>query len=120
VSMMFALAEALNLVAEEGLEARERRHRAVSARFVAGLEELGLKPLVEEAFRAPMLTTVRVPEGVDELRVRRFLLDRHHIEIGGGLGALKGKVWRVGLMGSSCTEENVILLIEALKAAMEA
>ena len=118
ISMMFALAEALNIVAEEGLEARERRHRAISARFIAGLAELKLKPLVEEAFRAPMLTTVRVPDGVDELRVRRFLLDRHHIEIGGGLGALKGKVWRVGLMGSSCREENVDRLLAALREAL--
>lgn len=118
ISMMYALAEALNLVAEEGLEARERRHRAVSARFLAGLGELKLEPLVPEAYRAPMLTTVRVPEGVDEVRVRRYLLERHNIEIGGGLGALKGKVWRVGLMGSSCTEENVDRLLVALREAL--
>lgn len=118
ISMMYALAEALNLVAEEGLEARERRHRAVSARFLAGLDELGLKPLVPEAYRAPMLTTVQVPEGVDELRVRRYLLERHQIEIGGGLGALKGRVWRVGLMGSSCTEENVDRLLAAFREAL--
>lgn len=118
ISMMYALAEALNLVAEEGLEARERRHREVSARLLSGLEALKLQPLVAEAFRAPMLTTVRVPEGVDEARVRHRLLEGYGIEIGAGLGALKGKVWRVGLMGSSCSEENVDRLLAALGEAL--
>lgn len=120
VSMMYALYEALQIVKEEGLERREERHRAISRLFCEGLADLGLEPLVPEAYRSPMLITVKVPDGIDEARVRRFLLDRFNIEIGGGLGDLKGKVWRVGLMGSSCTENNVILVLEALRQALEA
>ena len=119
ISMMYALHEALGIVAEEGLEQRELRHRAVSELFCRGLAQIGLEPLVPEEFRAPMLVTVKVPEGVDEAKVRKALLDRFNIEIGGGLGELKGKVWRVGLMGSSCTENNVILALEALRLAVE-
>lgn len=115
ISMMYALAEALNIVAEEGLAAREERHRRISQRFCEGLAEIGLEPLVPAEVRAPMLVTVKVPEGVDEAKVRGALLERYNLEIGGGLGDLKGRVWRVGLMGSSCTENNAILLLEALK-----
>lgn len=119
ISMMYALHEALGIVLEEGLQQREARHRAVSELFCRGLADIGLEPLVPEAYRSPMLITVKVPEGVDEARVRQTLLERHDIEIGGGLGDLKGKVWRVGLMGSSCTENNVILVLEALRLALE-
>ena len=119
ISMMYALAEALNIVAEEGLAAREERHRRISGLFCAGLEALGLEPFVPEAYRAPMLVTVKVPPGVDEAKVRAELLQRYNIEIGGGLGDLKGKIWRVGLMGSSCTENNVLLLLEALKQILK-
>lgn len=115
ISMMYALAEALNLVLEEGLAAREERHRRVSALFCEGLEEIGLEPFVRPEYRAPMMVTVKVPEGVDEAAVRRELLHRFNIEIGGGLGELKGRIWRVGLMGASCTESNALLLLEALK-----
>lgn len=118
ISMMYALHEALSIVLEEGLAQREARHREVSRLFCDGLAGLGLEPLVPEEYRAPMLVTVKVPAGVDEARVRRRLLERHNIEIGGGLGELKGKIWRVGLMGSSCTENNVILLLEALRLAL--
>jgi len=117
--MMYALHEALAIVCEEGLEQREARHRSLSQLFCEGLAEIGLEPLVPEEYRAPMLVTVKVPPGVDEARVRRRLLERHHIEIGGGLGELKGKIWRVGLMGSSCTENNVILALEALRLALK-
>jgi len=120
ISMMYALGEALNVVLEEGMDAREARHREVSNAFVEGLAEIGLEPLVPEEYRAPMLVTVKVPDGVDEAKVRKYLLDRHNIEIGGGLGDLKGKVWRVGLMGSSCTHNNVTLLLEGLRAALAA
>lgn len=119
ISMMYALKEALNIVREEGLEAREARHRQVSQTFCDGLEELGLAPRVPEEYRAPMLVTVGVPEGVDEAAVRRRLLERNNIEIGAGLGELKGKVWRVGLMGASCHENNAILLLAALREALE-
>ncbi len=114
ISMMYALAEALNIVSEEGIEVREERHRRVSAAFCDGLAQIGLEPLVPIEYRAPMLVTVKVPDGVDEAAVRKELLEGYNIEIGGGLGELKGRVWRVGLMGSSCTESNVILLLEAL------
>ena len=77
---------------------------------------MGFSMLVDEADRAPMINTVLVPEGMDEAAVRRKLLDGDGIEIGGGLGALKGKVWRIGLMGASCTEENVEALLAALAA----
>ncbi len=120
ISMMYALGEALNVVLEEGMDAREARHREVSNAFVEGLAEIGLEPLVPEEYRAPMLVTVKVPDGVDEAKVRKYLLDRNNIEIGGGLGDLKGKVWRVGLMGSSCTHNNVTLLLEGLRAALAA
>lgn len=120
ISMMYALAESLNIVIEEGLEAREERHRRVSQLFCDGLKELGLEPLVSEAYRAPMLITVKVPDGVDEAKVRGELLNRYNIEIGGGLGDLRGRVWRVGLMGSSCTENNVLLLLQAMKTLLHA
>lgn len=119
ISMMYALREALAIVSEEGLPQREARHRRISQLFCEGLAELGLEPFVPEEYRAPMLVTVKVPEGVDEASVRRRLLERHQIEIGGGLGELKGKIWRVGLMGSSCTENNVILALEALRLALQ-
>jgi len=116
VSMNFALFEALRLVAEEGLEARWARHRANAELFWAGLEELGLEPHVTDpAHRAPSLTTVRVPDGVDEATVRGRLLQEYGIEIAGGLGELKGRVWRVGLMGHSSSEAHVVLLLAALR-----
>lgn len=119
ISMMYALAESLNIVVEEGLAERERRHWHVSDMFCELIGQIGLKPLVPRAYRAPMLVTVEVPEGIDEARVRKTLLDRHNIEIGGGLGDFRGKVWRVGLMGTSCTENNAILLTEALAMALK-
>jgi alanine-glyoxylate transaminase/serine-glyoxylate transaminase/serine-pyruvate transaminase len=115
ISMTYALREALRLVHEEGLEARFERHRANAALLWAGLEGLGLEVRVSSAHRLPSLTTVRIPEGVDEGAVRRRLLDEYNIEIAGGLGAFKGHVWRIGLMGYSSRRENVLLLLGALK-----
>jgi len=114
ITMNFALREALRLVHEEGLEARFERHRANSALLWEGLADLKLKPIVPAAHRLPTLTTVAVPEGVDEAAIRRQLLDEYNIEIAGGLGAFKGKAWRIGLMGYSCRQENVLLLLSAL------
>ena len=114
VSMLYALHEALRLVAEEGLEARWARHRQCAEQLWAGLETLDIGLHVAPALRLPSLTTVRVPSGVDEAAVRRTLLGRYNIEIAGGLGELKGQVWRVGLMGYSAREENVLLLLAAL------
>lgn len=113
ITSVYALYEALRIVAEEGLENRWARHRENAYLLWDGLEELGLSLHVPEAYRLPSLTTVRVPEGVDELKVRQRLLTEYHIEISGGLGELKGKVWRIGLMGYSSRKENVTLLLAA-------
>ncbi|HEY64690.1 MAG TPA: alanine--glyoxylate aminotransferase family protein [Caldilineae bacterium] len=115
INMNYALREALRLVAEEGLEARFERHRRNARMLWEGLEELGLTLHVPESRRLPTLTTVRVPDGVDEAAVRRRLLEEYNIEIAGGLGALKGKIWRIGLMGHSSRPENVLTLLGALK-----
>jgi alanine-glyoxylate transaminase / serine-glyoxylate transaminase / serine-pyruvate transaminase len=114
ISMIFALREALRLVQEEGLENRIKRHKENANILWDGLEEIGLKMLVPANRRLPTLTVVLVPEGVNELDVRRRLLDEYNIEIAGGFGALKGKVWRIGLMGYSSRPENIILLLSAL------
>lgn len=115
ITMNFALREALRLVYEEGLEARYARHRENSQMLWDGLENLGLKLVVPPDHRLPSLTTVFVPEGVDEADIRRRLLDEYNIEIAGGLGAFRGKAWRIGLMGYSSRKENVVLLLAALE-----
>jgi alanine-glyoxylate transaminase / serine-glyoxylate transaminase / serine-pyruvate transaminase len=114
ISMVYALYEALRIVVEEGLEKRWERHRKNAELLWDGLESLGLQLHVPLDYRLPSLTTVRVPDGVDELVVRQGLLRDYNIEISGGLGELKGKVWRIGLMGFSSRRENVRLLISAL------
>jgi alanine-glyoxylate transaminase/serine-glyoxylate transaminase/serine-pyruvate transaminase len=114
ISQNYAFYEALRIVAEEGLEARWERHHRNAELLWAGLEALGLELHVPLEFRLPSLTTVRIPEGVDDAAVRRALLDDYNIEISGGLGELKGKVWRIGLMGYSSRRENVELLLSAL------
>jgi alanine-glyoxylate transaminase/serine-glyoxylate transaminase/serine-pyruvate transaminase len=114
VNLTFALREALRLLAEEGLEARWQRHQATAEAFWDGLESLGLDCHVERAYRLPTLTTVRVPDGVDAKTVTRSLLKDHNIEIGGGLGELAGKVWRVGLMGANSHPDRVDTLLTAL------
>ncbi len=113
-AMNYALREALRLVHEEGLEARFARHRANAELFWQGLEALDLTPHVPLKHRLPSLITVRVPDGVDEATVRKGLLNEYDIEIGAGLGALKGKVWRVGLMGYASSRERVTMLLGAL------
>jgi alanine-glyoxylate transaminase / serine-glyoxylate transaminase / serine-pyruvate transaminase len=119
INMNYALREALRLVAEEGLPERWERHRRNAELFWEGLEELGLKCHVPLNFRLPTLTTVLIPEGVDGKIVTRKLLTEYNIEIGGGLGDLAGKVWRVGLMGYNSRKENVILLLGALKQVLQ-
>lgn len=114
ISMNFALREALRLVQEEGLEQRFLRHRAHSELLWNGLEELGLSLIVPPARRLVSLTTVAVPDGVNEAGIRQRLLDEYNIEIAGGLGAFKGKALRIGLMGYSSCRENVTLLTAAL------
>lgn len=120
VNMVYALYEALRLVVEEGLEARFARHALNAAALKAGIEGLGLALFAQEGFRAPSLTTVAVPEGVDELAVRKRLMAEYGIEIGGGLGPLKGKILRIGLMGYTCTKANVMLLLGALAECLAA
>jgi len=115
VSMIYAIHEALALIAEEGLEARVKRHLKNGAAFHAGIEAMGLKLHAEAGHRACSLTTVRVPQGVDEAKVRQGLLNEANIEIGAGLGPLRGQVWRIGFMGYASSEENVVLLLNELE-----
>ena len=114
ISMNYALHEALALVLEEGLEPRYERHRLHSRALMAGLATLGFEPTAQEGHRLPVLNAVRVPDGIDEAQVRRQLLNRYGIEIGGGLGELAGKGGRVGLMGEAASRDNVHLLLESL------
>ncbi len=114
ISMNYALREALRLVEEEGVQERFSRHARNAQMLWDGLSELDLTLHVPIAHRLPSLTTVRVPDGVDEAGVRRRLLDEYNIEIAGGLGTLKGKIWRIGLMGYSSRPENVVALLGAL------
>jgi alanine-glyoxylate transaminase / serine-glyoxylate transaminase / serine-pyruvate transaminase len=120
ISMNYALREALRIVHEEGLEARWRRHRLNHKALVAGVEAMGLRMNVAPDDRLWSLNAVRVPDGVDDARVRARLLADFNIEIGGGLGPLKGLIWRIGLMGSGSTRENVLLVLDSLHSALEA
>jgi alanine-glyoxylate transaminase/serine-glyoxylate transaminase/serine-pyruvate transaminase len=114
-ALVYALREGLRLVVEEGLEARFERHLRHAEMLWDGLEAMGLTlHVADPARRVPSLTTVRVPDGVDEAQVRARLRDDYGIEIGAGLGPLKGKVWRIGLMGHGSQKPNVILLLAAL------
>jgi alanine-glyoxylate transaminase/serine-glyoxylate transaminase/serine-pyruvate transaminase len=115
ISMLYALREALRLVDEEGLLARFARHQLNSDAVTAGLIELGLQPLPPTGYRLPMLACVTVPSHIPEAEIRTDLLSIYGIEIGGGLGPLTGKVWRIGLMGESSTEAHVLTLLNALE-----
>ena len=118
VNMIYGLNEGLRVIAEEGLEARFARHRKNAESLWAGLEALGLELLVEPAYRLPSLTSVRMPVGVDEAVVRGRLMEEYSIEVGSGLGDLKGKIIRIGLMGSGSSRKNVVLLLSALGACL--
>ncbi len=118
INMIYGLHEGLRLALEEGLEQRWQRHGQVAASFQKGLEDLGLELLVPAHERLAPLTAIRVPSGIDEARVRRYLLEHYSMEIGGGLGPLKGQIWRVGLMGSGATRSNLELCLSALGAAL--
>ena len=115
ISMVYALREALRLVHEEGLEPRFTRHRRNSAALMAGLKAYGCGPQAQEGHRLPTLNCVTVPPTVDEGLVRKTLLSEFGIEIGGGLGPLAGKVWRIGLMGESSRQQHVVALLSALE-----
>jgi alanine-glyoxylate transaminase / serine-glyoxylate transaminase / serine-pyruvate transaminase len=118
ISMNYALHEALRVVLEEGLEASWRRHRQVHEVFIREMRKLEIEPAVTESIRAPMINAIRIPDGADDAKVRQRLYDDFNIEIGAGLGPLKGKIWRVGLMGHGARVENVELLVNALKRLM--
>jgi alanine-glyoxylate transaminase/serine-glyoxylate transaminase/serine-pyruvate transaminase len=120
VSMVYALREALRMVLEEGVEERVRRHAANASALRAGLEALGLRLYAHPDHRLNPLTTVVVPDGVDDGRVRRRLLAEDDIEIGGGLGEMAGRAWRVGLMGDSSRESNVLAFLSALERILPA
>ena len=118
INMTYALREALRMMMEEGQENRIHRHAKVAAGLRAGAEALGLDLLAEEGHRLNPLTTVSVPDGVEDAKVRRALLNEHDIEIGGGLGEFAGKAWRIGLMGESARERNVFALLSALETIL--
>ncbi|MCT0228528.1 alanine--glyoxylate aminotransferase family protein [Synechococcus sp. CS-1331] len=120
VNMNFGLREALRLLAEEGLEAAWARHRSNAERLWAGLERLGLELHAPQHLRLPTLTTVRIPAGVDGKAFSLHLLNRHGIEVGGGLGALAGQVWRIGLMGYNSQPENVDRLLNLFESELPA
>jgi alanine-glyoxylate transaminase/serine-glyoxylate transaminase/serine-pyruvate transaminase len=116
VSMLYGLREALRLVLEEGLENRFARHQRHSAALLAGLEVLGFTPLPPDQERLPTLLCMKIPPHLSDADIRGSLLRDYGIEIGGGLGSLKGTVWRIGLMGESSTRDNVMTLLGALDA----
>ncbi|GEN35717.1 MULTISPECIES: pyridoxal-phosphate-dependent aminotransferase family protein [Aneurinibacillus] len=118
ISMNYALREALRLVVEEGLTETWDRHWKLGRALQSGLEAMGLTLHVVADHRLPQLTSVCIPDGVEDMIVRKQLLEQFGIEIGGGLGALKGKVWRVGLMGYSCQPRNVLLFLAALEQVL--
>lgn len=118
ISMIYSLREALALVAEEGLSARFARHRKNHQAFKAGLSAMGLGLVPNEGFELPQLSCVRIPDGIDDLSVRKQLLSQWGIEVGGGLGSLKGKAWRIGLMGHGSRREYVTLLLAALETCL--
>jgi len=117
-TLNYALLEALLLIDEEGLQNRFERHLKNHRALVAGVEAMGLEMLVEAEYRLPTLNTIRVPEGIDEAKVRGYLLETFNLEIGAGLGALAGQVWRVGLMGYSSSAENVLFFLSAISRAL--
>ncbi len=119
INLLYALHEALLMLREEGLEAAHARHWLHHQALVAGLGALGLEMAVAAEHRLPQLNAVRIPEGIDDARLRQTLLQDFNLEIGAGLGALAGKTWRIGLMGQACSRSNVILCLTALSTALQ-
>jgi alanine-glyoxylate transaminase / serine-glyoxylate transaminase / serine-pyruvate transaminase len=118
ISMFYALREALLVIAEEGIENRWERHRRCHKLFVKGVEEIGLRLYVPEEHRIATLNTVRVPQGVDDAKVKKRLLDEPGIEIAGGFGPLAGKIFRIGVMGPLATEDNVKFFLQEFSKAL--
>jgi alanine-glyoxylate transaminase/serine-glyoxylate transaminase/serine-pyruvate transaminase len=119
INMLYGLRESLRLIHEEGLERRVERHRRHAEALWAGLEAMGLRLFVPREIRLPSLTTVWIPEGVEDVPVRQALLKEANLEIGGGLGDVKGKVWRIGLMGETSTPANVLNLLSWLERLLK-
>lgn len=114
VNSMYALHEALVILEEEGIENSWARHQANHQALAAGLQAMGLEFVVDEAYRLPQLNAVTIPAGVDDAQARGRLMQDYNLEIGAGLGALAGKVWRIGLMGHASRKDNVLLCLNAL------
>ncbi|CAM5225725.1 serine--pyruvate aminotransferase [Alishewanella longhuensis] len=115
VNALYALHEALRILASEGLEQAWARHQAMHQELRAGLEQLGIQFVVAEPYRLPQLNAIYIPAGVDDAVVRSSLLQQFNLEIGAGLGALAGKAWRIGLMGYGARRENIALCLQALQ-----
>jgi alanine-glyoxylate transaminase/serine-glyoxylate transaminase/serine-pyruvate transaminase len=120
ISLIYALREAMRIVAEEGLEARWERHRMNQLALIAGIEAMGMGLLVTNpADRLPTVTAVMIPSGIDDVKVRNQLLEEFNIEIAGGFGPVKGKIWRVGLMGYCSQKPFVLLFLSALEKVLQ-
>lgn len=119
VNSLYALHESLIMIHEEGLENAWTRHTEKHAQLCSGLESIGLSFAVDASYRLPQLNVVNIPEGVDDAAVRSELLNRYGLEIGAGLGAFAGKVWRIGLMGSACTEKNIQHCVSSLQEVIK-
>lgn len=119
INAIYGLREALRIITEEGLQARFERHKRNASALWAGLESMGLQLFAQEGYRLPSLTTVRVPEGCDEAALRGALLKEFSLEIGGGLGPVKGKVWRVGLMGETSSPRNLLYFLSCLELLLK-
>ena len=117
-TLNYGLLEALLLIHEEGLEKRFERHLKNHKALVAGIEALGLKMLVKPEYRLPTLNAIVIPDGVDDVKLRNYLLKTFKLDIGGGFGKFKGKIWRVGLMGYSSSADNVLFFIPAISRAL--
>jgi alanine-glyoxylate transaminase/serine-glyoxylate transaminase/serine-pyruvate transaminase len=118
VNSLYALHESLLLLKNEGLENSWKRHQTQHNNLARGFEALGLEFIVPKDERLPQLNAVYIPEGIDDVKVRQFLLNEYNLEIGAGLGAFAGKAWRIGLMGYAARNENVTLCLAALKEAL--
>jgi alanine-glyoxylate transaminase/serine-glyoxylate transaminase/serine-pyruvate transaminase len=115
ISMLYALHAGLGVVLTEGLEQTWSRHQSCGDELHSRLPQLGFELWAQDGYRLPELTTVSIPDGLDDVEGRRLLLDRYGIEIGGGLGPVAGKVWRIGCMGHTARMRNVTLLLGALE-----
>ena len=115
INMLYGLYQACYSILEEGLENVIQRHKDMHELLVSELKTLGLELFVEESARLPMLNAIKIPSGVDDANVRGKLINDYRIEIGGGLGPLAGKIWRIGLMGETAKKESIQKLMDAFR-----